>query len=283
MADNGRMGVEMVEERMQAGEKPFDLIFMDMFMPVMDGIEAATRIIAMRTGTPIVAVTANVMASELENYRKHGMPDCLSKPFTSQELWHILLKYLTPVSSSVLDKKEQAQSMKELLDKLQANFVKNSQTVYVDIIEAIAMGDIKLAHRLAHTLKGNAGQIGKTGLQNIAAEIEGLLKGGMTSVPEEKMNLLKNELALVLEELRPLLEDRRKRSGVESVNIEQIPALLEKIESMIENINPKVADMIDDIRAVPGTEEFVRFIEDYDFESAASALVELKRKYTGAL
>jgi len=94
IAENGKIGVEMVQERINKGEKPFDLIFMDMFMPVMDGIEAAANIIALNTGTPVVAMTANVMSSDLENYRNNGMPDCLSKPFTSQDLWRILVKYM---------------------------------------------------------------------------------------------------------------------------------------------------------------------------------------------
>ncbi|MDR2964324.1 MAG: response regulator, partial [Treponema sp.] len=64
--ENGKLGVEMVSERTQKNEKPFDLILMDMFMPVMDGMEAASKIMAMNTGTPIVAMTANVMVSELE-------------------------------------------------------------------------------------------------------------------------------------------------------------------------------------------------------------------------
>ncbi|MDR2965795.1 MAG: response regulator [Treponema sp.] len=101
VAENGKIGVDKVQERMQAGEKPFDLIFMDMFMPVMDGIDAATQILALNTGTPIVAMTANIMASDLENYRKHGMPDYIGKPFTSQELWSVLLKYLKPVKDKV--------------------------------------------------------------------------------------------------------------------------------------------------------------------------------------
>ncbi|MDR2577875.1 MAG: transporter substrate-binding domain-containing protein [Chitinispirillales bacterium] len=279
MADNGKVGVEAVEGRMQRGEKPFDLIFMDMFMPVMDGIEAATKIAALRTGTPIAAVTANVMTSEVENYKKHGMPDYLGKPFTSQELWRVLLKYLTPISVSAVDEKEQARDRDELLTKLQINFVRGSQTVFADIASAIDTGDLKLAHRLAHTLKGNAGQIGKTGLRNIAVEVEGLLKGGAVSIPAEKMALLKTELARVLGELRPLFDEyMAKNVEDESLSAESILALFEKIEPMIDNINPAVTNLIDDIRAVPGAGGLVRQIEDYDFESAAKTLAELKKK-----
>ena len=97
IAENGKEGVERVKERTNSGEKPFDLIFMDMFMPVMDGMEAAAKIIELGVETPIVAMTANVMASELSKYRENGMPDCLGKPFTTQELWQLLMKYFKPL------------------------------------------------------------------------------------------------------------------------------------------------------------------------------------------
>ncbi|MCL2079942.1 MAG: ATP-binding protein [Oscillospiraceae bacterium] len=96
-AENGQIGLDMVKERMEKGEKPFDLILMDIFMPVMDGVEAASKITKLNTGTPVVAMTANVMASELEKYRNNGMPDCLSKPFTTKELWRMLRSYLKTI------------------------------------------------------------------------------------------------------------------------------------------------------------------------------------------
>jgi CheY-like chemotaxis protein len=93
---NGKEAVENVEKNMKKGEKPFDLILMDIFMPVMDGTEAASKISELNSGAPIVAMTANVMVDELDNYKKYGMFDYLGKPFMSQDLWRILLKYLRP-------------------------------------------------------------------------------------------------------------------------------------------------------------------------------------------
>jgi len=94
IADNGKDGVELVKKRLDNNEPPFDLILMDMFMPEMDGIEAAGKIFELGVTTPIIAMTANVMVSDIENYKAHGMPDHLGKPFTTQELWHLLAKYM---------------------------------------------------------------------------------------------------------------------------------------------------------------------------------------------
>ncbi|MCL2815970.1 MAG: ATP-binding protein, partial [Oscillospiraceae bacterium] len=276
IAENGKIGVDMVQERIQKGEPPFEMIFMDIFMPVMDGIEAAEKIAALGTGTPVVAMTANVMTSELENYKKCGMNDCVGKPFTTQELWRCLLKYLTPVSVSVESEAEQAQEYDELQQMLRVRFVKDNQNKYAEIAQAIAAGDITLAHRLAHTLKGNAGQIKMSALQNAAAEIEAMLKDG--TIPEkEKMDNLENEISAVLNELKPLLDNSADKEKTENMRAEQIRALFERLEPMLENYNSECVNLLDEIRAIPKAEELANQIEDYDFESAAGTLAELKR------
>ena len=277
IAENGRIGLEMVEALAKKGEKPFDLIFMDIFMPVMDGMEAAAKIGALKTGTPIVAMTANIMAGELEKYRNNGMPDCLGKPFTSQELWRVLLKYITPIEGPAADIPQQDED--ELQLKLRVSFVKRNQTVYEEIRDAVNAGDLTLAHRLAHTLKGNAGMIGKTRLQNAAADVEATLKCGTLLVPDKCMSLLKSELNLVLKELRPLLtvteaDGAGMGEKTQPPDREQILGLLDRLEPMLENINPEAVTLLDELRRVPGAQALARLIEDYDFESAA---VELER------
>ena len=158
------------------------------------------------------------------------------------------------------------------------SFLKNNQTKPAEIAEAVAAGDVKLAHRLAHTLKGNAGLIGKTGLQNAAENVEVLLKDGTSTICENKMNILKTELERVLEDLRPLLDEAEATEKLKQLNAEQVLALFDKLEPMLENINPESVNMIDDIRAVPGAEELARYMEDYDFGSAARALAELRKR-----
>jgi len=96
IAENGKIGLELIKKRVANNEKQFDLIFMDMHMPVMDGLEASMHITEMNIGVPIVAMTANVIYNDKEIYKKNGMNDCVGKPFTSQELWRCLMKYLTP-------------------------------------------------------------------------------------------------------------------------------------------------------------------------------------------
>ena len=93
LASNGQVAVDMV------GRTPYDLILMDMHMPVMDGL-AATRAIRQIPGLetlPIIALTASVLPIDRERCSQAGMVDFLAKPIDPQEVWATLVKWLKPV------------------------------------------------------------------------------------------------------------------------------------------------------------------------------------------
>jgi len=261
----------------------------------MDGLEAALKIQELNTGVPIVAITANIMADDREVYRKNGMKDCVGKPFTSQELWHCLMKYFEPVNWQTENETRQMQAENELRQKLICNFVKDNQNKVSEIKEAINTGDIKLAHRLAHTLKGNAGQLGKIVLQKAAEDVEQQLKEGLSSgknlAAPKKIAVLETELNVVLAEFAPLAsqttqsramqttapftaaETRQERLDAESERI-----VLEKLEAMLEMGNPECRELAGALRSIPESEELIQQMEDLDFEMALVSLAELKKK-----
>jgi CheY-like chemotaxis protein len=219
VADNGSIGVGMVQDRVQKKEKLFDLIFMDIHMPVMDGLEAASKILEMNTGIPIVAMTANIMSNDLEIYRTSGMYDFVGKPFTSQQLWRCLSKYFKPASRQTHMPGQQLPSRQlpaetrriqvenELRKKIVVYFVKDNRNRFAEITDAINSGDIKQAHRLAHSLKGSAAQAGKILLQQAALEVEQNLKDEQNRVTPQQMAALEAELKVALAELVPLAEE----------------------------------------------------------------------------
>jgi two-component system sensor histidine kinase/response regulator len=90
-AENGKVGVDM------AMGSPFDLILMDMQMPVMDGLEATRRILALpgRERTPIIALTANAFAENRADCLAAGMVDHLSKPVDQAALHRSLARWLS--------------------------------------------------------------------------------------------------------------------------------------------------------------------------------------------
>lgn len=69
-----------------AAETPFELIFMDLQMPKMDGYEATRRIRALGGNIPIIALTASVEEDVLDKIRAAGMTDYMTKPFNPREL-----------------------------------------------------------------------------------------------------------------------------------------------------------------------------------------------------
>jgi CheY-like chemotaxis protein/nitrogen-specific signal transduction histidine kinase len=203
IADNGKASVDIVGGRKERGEKPFDLIFMDINMPVMDGLEAAAMITALGVETPIVAMTANVLSNDRELYEKSNMRDCIGKPFTSRELWHCLLKYIKPIRKQQDTTGEPAYG-EDILQEMRIIFVNDNQNTFAELKEAICHNDIQKAHRIAHTLKSNAGTIGKAALQSAALNAEKRLATGENILTPECLKTLETELNAVLAELEPL-------------------------------------------------------------------------------
>ena len=278
VAQNGREGVDIIAERVKLGEKPFDLIFMDIHMPVMDGLEAASKIAEMGITTPIVATTANVMSNDLELYKTKGMIDCLGKPFTAQELWKCLMQHL-PVVGFSADNSSDTKEDDALQKKLKINFVTNNQSTYDEIRLAAGAGDFKTAHRLAHTLKGNAGQIGEKQLQAAAAEVETLLAAGQDPAGTEKAQVLAARLKAVLTKLGLYLATDPAKNVDKITDAGRVREIIEILEPMLQKNNMECLNLLDDVRAIPGAGNLARAMDNLKFKQAVAALALLKKEW----
>jgi len=283
IAENGKIGVDMVKERMEKGAKQFDLIFMDMHMPVMDGLEAAKIIIDLNVGIPVVAMTANIMADDRENYKQSGMVDYVGKPFTSQELWRCLLKFFKPVSWEEEDKINQSLEEEKLKIKLTEKFIRTNSGIFAEIKNALDTGDITTAHRMAHTLKSNAGQLGKTLLQQIAGEIEDALKDGNNNTTPRQTERLYEELHLVLSELDKTLKESmpdKQETSEEPMDKTLQHELLNKMETLLRESDTECLELTDACSKIPGSEKLIHEIEAFDFENALKTLADLRSRIT---
>jgi two-component system sensor histidine kinase/response regulator len=193
VADNGEIALQKV----QSGD--WDLVFMDMHMPVMDGVTATQRIRAMSKydQLPIVAMTANAMEQDRRKCLDAGMNDFLIKPIDPDEMWNILLRWIRPRASTEAPAVVKApapaaadgvpQGIEGLDTKLGLSRMMNKKPLYVamlkrymvgqrdvlgDIRGAIARGDFETAERLAHTTKAVSGNVGAVIVQQRGADLE---------------------------------------------------------------------------------------------------------------
>ena len=279
VAENGKIGVDLIKERIKKGEKQFDLIFMDMHMPVMDGLEASEKIIKLNTGIPVVALTANIMSDDREVYKASGMVDYVGKPFTSQELWRCLMKFFIPISWKKENKTRRAKDDAKLKQKIVKNFIKNNSGIFDEISNALICGDIELAHRLAHTLKGNAAQLDKTSLVQISDEIEDCLLSGENLVTEQQLDRLKTELDKVLEEFK-LISGQSSQQKTEisekPLDTATIKELIYELEPMLNESDTECIARLDRYSLIPGSKKLIQQIEEFNFTEALETLNDIK-------
>jgi len=289
IAVNGRIALELIKKRIENKENQFDLIFMDIHMPEMDGLETSKAITEMDLNIPIIALTANIMSNDKDTYIEAGMFDCLPKPFVAHELWSCLLKYLKPVSLKAVKKaanylQEDWNSAEEDDQQMEliTAFVKSNQTTGKEIQDALDAKDNKLAHRIAHTLKGVAKLVGQTKLSASAQVIEEAILNSKTEEINEQMNILKSELQASLAELLSLSTNYKAKTcnPDETGFIEKESALklLEKLDLFLEEDNFDSLNFISELQRISGTEQLVNYIENMKFKQAREALISVRRE-----
>ena len=196
LADNGRIGVDTV-----AGADPqFDVVLMDLQMPVMGGLDAA-RAIRLGLGLtqlPVIAMTANAMASDREACLEAGMNDHVGKPFDLNHLVDTLVRHtqwigcgsvaagIAPASAAAAmvwpEGIEGAGALARmggntaLLVKTMRSFARQALHLPGQLDALAKAGDAVVMRRELHALKGLAATLGVVDLAALAAQAEALLR-----------------------------------------------------------------------------------------------------------
>jgi two-component system sensor histidine kinase/response regulator len=251
IAQNGKIAVE------KATAAQYDIVLMDMQMPVMDGLEATRRIRANPAlkDLPIIAMTANAMQADRELCVDAGMNDHIAKPFDPNQLFATLVKWMKPnteqatVKQKKLDGKanqtreshvphlkevDTALGLRRLMgkDELYLNVLRkyseNQKDATEQIRTALDKNERETAKRLAHTLKGLSGSIGAEKLQDKAATLEKRIQDGAE----------RNELEGLLHEAEQLLfpiisELERKLPDCAHKDTEKKPAATTPVKKLL--------------------------------------------------
>ena len=213
---------------------PYDLVFMDVQMPEMDGLEAARRIRAPESkaknrDVPIIAMTAHAMAGDRERCLEAGMNDYVSKPVRPAELVAALERQLAvsqtaPSLTEAPDGEDKGlqplvirasadSSCTAVFDKrILLNTLGGDEGTLREVLtlfladmpqqigkleEAIKVRDAETATRQAHTLKGAAANVGGSLLRECAAELEQLGREHRLDVMAEGLEDLREQFAAV--------------------------------------------------------------------------------------
>jgi len=304
VAQNGEVAVRMV------GAKKYDVVLMDMQMPVMDGVQATKLIRAnpLFRSLPIIAMTANVMASDREKCDEAGMNDHIDKPIDPDELFRVLLRWVkheanaksaesvvasnipqnAPTNSegdalriSGIDTKaalRRTGGNRKRYESLLSRFADSQAQAVAEIRSALASKDIPTAERTAHSLKGAAGNLGATALADEAAKAETAVKSGQSIDPA--LDSLEASLRDTVKAIRQALpvEQPTDRSEVSS-DPSIVAEPLGRLKKLLKSDDGAAADFILDVgpnlskvltRAEIG--DLSGHVGNFDFEAALKCL-----------
>jgi signal transduction histidine kinase/CheY-like chemotaxis protein len=262
IANNGKEAVEMVQRG------AYDVVLMDIQMPVMGGFEATQEI---RTDgafkdLPIIAMTAHAMAGDREKSLSVGMNDHVTKPIDPDELFSALVRWVKPDERAmsegvceVLIGKQEVEGIlpselpgisiasglarvggnQRLYAKLLCKFKDSQESAVEQIRAALQSGDVETAARLAHTVKGVSGNLGGENLYRAAADLEKAIKEAMKNI-EDPMAEFGSQLKVVMGGIK-LLEERlaaqqgsEKPSAKVEVDKEAVKPLLREMSQLLE-------------------------------------------------
>jgi PAS domain S-box-containing protein len=222
---------------------PYDLVLMDVQMPVMDGLEATRQIRNPQSAVcnhhiPVIAMTAHAMRGDREKCLEAGMNDYVSKPVSPQILAEALEKWLpkeengkqqTLILPEVKQRETGQQHLQDssgkseipIFDKagMMSRLMNDENLAYkvvngflddlpqqiTALKEYLKSGDAVKAERQAHTIKGASANVGGEALRAVAFEMEKAAKGGEMNV----VSMYMNELEAKFEELKEAMERER--------------------------------------------------------------------------
>ncbi|WP_130470668.1 response regulator [Candidatus Magnetaquicoccus inordinatus] len=308
IAADGQQAVAAVQET------EFDVVLMDVQMPVMDGY-AATRAIRSEerfSGLPIIAMTANAMAGDREKCIQAGMNDHIGKPVHPPHLFATLARYCRvrnrQESRSVVREEEEEVAIPDTLPGIDTGVglrnLNGNRKLYRKILgdvlsryrdcserlqELVTEGKAEEAHRLVHTLKAVAGTVAAQGLQRAAQELEAVV--WLQKRQEEWPPLfvcLQEELSLVLHGLaawQQSMADAARQGEPESTeqDLLPLPELLNRLSRLIEEGDSDARDLLEQLRRhfasgrfAGEVERLAAQVDEYEFEEALLSVQRLR-------
>jgi two-component system sensor histidine kinase/response regulator len=304
IADNGRIAVE----RILRAPTHWDLVLMDMQMPVLDGVSATEEIRnILGVDLPvIVAMTANAMPQHVKRCMDAGMQGFIPKPIDPEQLWSTLIQWIAPrdtataqhppvLQATALDAApslphdiaglDVAQGLRRVLGKeasylkMLRKFMSNQCNAIQQVRQALSQGDWLCAERAAHTLKGVAGNIGATRIQADADALESALNKKATLHQVDALTRrTEQSLTDLLDALNRQLPGVAAIAPALAVDAGQLQALVDQLTRLLNDDDASALDVFGDNTALlqfayPACfKEMEEALMGYEFASALEYL-----------
>ena len=282
IANNGFEAIEHVQN------KDYDIVFMDIQMPIMDGLEATKRIREFNTTLPIVALSAGVLAENIDASSSAGVNDHISKPIVNKELNRVLDTFFTTKEHETLSKEGaeaiDGRSLVPEFTNLDVNiglkYLYNNEETYLKLLQRFIhdYGNFVLENledderkRKIHSLKGISANIGATKLHKIVVELDKTMNQDLIKEFEEKFSALINELKEKLPQSVSQEVDEKKQISQED-KIKLFSELYEAVSLMepkkCEPILEEIVNFEFTQQEQESIEEIKASIFEYDFMKA---------------
>ncbi|RQW27972.1 PAS domain S-box protein [Rhodobacteraceae bacterium CH30] len=291
--------VEVVEDGAQAlarvQQAPFDLVLMDMQMPVMDGM-AATRAIRALPGMaqlPILAMTASAMATDKAQCLAAGMNDHIAKPIEPASLYATLSHWLAPRPAQLPLAAYEGFSPQDGLRRCGGNsalyldllrrFVDAEAGAAGEIAQALQQGDASRARLHAHSLRGVAGNLGAVALQEAATQLESAIENG---AGESALPAFTDSLAALCTHLAGALPDVASTlpaAAAAPLDEATLASLLDLIEGSDASARGEFTALAPQLRQSlgSGVDQVAAALASFDFDEAGRCLRHLVSAYGG--
>ena len=299
----------------RVGEESFDAVLMDIQMPKLDGFEATEKLRQdpRFERLPIIAMTANAMASDRERALRAGMNDHVAKPIDPDKLLRTLSRWVSRPGASGSTVEESAPEVSEevvalpelrgidvtdglkrvggnqaLYSKLLLKFRASQSDVVGEVRRALDLEDAATAERLVHTVKGVAGNVGATKLQAAALALETAIKeGGGSATCEAALAEFSGELDVVFGAIANLDQAAHATAPAmddEPVNIDlrQAERFAAELTDLLQDGDMEAVDRMPEARTIFGAraaEDLGAQISDYEFEAALETLKTLLKEH----
>ncbi len=311
IANNGK---ESLEKVLASGvPSKYDIVLMDLQMPIMDGYTATIEIRkhSIYNDLPIVAMTADAMVGIKEKCLSVGMMDFVTKPIDPDEVFGALVTWIKPGDRKIEDLPKPKEFIKDadetlpefknidaknglvrvggnkkLYLSLLEKFYENNINVVEQIKTAIHNKEQELSIRLAHTVKGVAGNLGAVELNQVAARVEAKLKKGEMEFDDADFVEFQSKLNLALDEILKWKSSRKKEEKKDEggvLDLVKFKALLNELKKLIEDNDFESSKKIDELLDLPGVapykatlKEIEKAVKNYDFDEALIQLNKLE-------